>query len=105
MKNINDFPKIADGLFIGNLKKFLKIKGEIPETVKTIYIAPATYLDSINSIDITDVEILPFNGGFKADSLILFSLETENDIKYFNKITGYYIGKKGELISDTKIYF
>jgi len=86
-------------LFIGKLVTgFSKIN----EKIKTIYIAPASYLDSINRIQIPGKEILPFNGGFKTDSLILFSLETENDIKYFNKITGYYIGKNGELILHTK---
>jgi hypothetical protein len=104
MNNINDFPEIAEGLCIGSLKTFLNISGQITK-FKTIYIAPATYLESFNSIDLPGVEILPFSGGFKTDSLILFSLDTENDIKYFNKITGYYLGKKGELISHTKIDF
>lgn len=100
MKNINDFPEMAEGLIIGKLVAgFSNINDKIK--TKTIYIAPASYLDSINRSYLPGIEVLPFNGGFKTDSLILFSLETENDIKYFNKITGYYIGKNGELISHT----
>jgi hypothetical protein len=100
MKNINDFPEIAEALFIGNLNVYLNNKEKVTLPIKTIYIAPPAYL--ISGLNITGLEILPFQGGFKTGSLILFSLESENDIKYFNKITGYYIGKKGELISHTK---
>jgi hypothetical protein len=85
-------------MYSAKLRFFLNNKDRLNPTIKTIYIAPSIYLQSVN-IAIPDVEILAFNGGFKTDSLILFSLETENDIKYFNKITGYYLGKKGELIS------
>ena len=102
MKYINDFPELTEGLLIGKLVVgFSNINQKINEKIKTIYIAPAPYLDLINRYHFPGIEILPFNGGFKTDSLILFSLDTEKDIKYFNKITGYYIGKKGALISGT----
>lgn len=57
--------------------------------IGTIYIAPkAKYNQWASVLDWTgDVEILPFGGGFKENSLVLFSLENLEDRKFFEKIT------------------
>ena len=71
--------------------------------INTIYIAPAKYLDSLESKltmlkNIARVEIYPFGGGFKLRSMILFGLESEEDYKFFTKITEWKITKGGDII-------
>jgi hypothetical protein len=73
--------------------------------INTIYIAPAKYLDLLESKitilkNIARVEILPFGGGFKSRSMILFGLESEEDYQFFKKITEWKITKGGDIILD-----
>lgn len=72
--------------------------------ITTIYIAPASNIDTYKR-EIAEfksnnpfIEFHHFAGGFKMNSLILFSLKTKEDLLFFNKITRYTIGKNGEII-------
>jgi len=72
--------------------------------IDTIYIAPAKYIESFEKSllflkSISSVEIHPFSGGFKSNSMVLFSLQSDEDIKFFTKITSWKITKNGDIIS------
>jgi len=56
--------------------------------IKTIYIAPkGKHAEWLTVLDWVDVDVVPFGGGFKENSLVLFSLENLEDRKFFEKIT------------------
>lgn len=71
--------------------------------IKTIYIAPKSQMIlfeyELKKLYIhASVEVLPFEGGFKSNSITLFPLNTTEDLKYFNHITGLRLGKYGILL-------
>lgn len=56
--------------------------------IRTIYIAPKSRHQEWSTVlDWVDVDVLPFGGGFKENSLVLFSLENLEERKFFEKIT------------------
>jgi hypothetical protein len=71
--------------------------------IKTIYIAPKSqiilYKNQLKKLKMqVSVEVHPFEGGFKSNSITLFPLNTTEDLKYFNHITGLTLGKYGILL-------
>ena len=54
--------------------------------IKAVYIAPASNYELYKSV-IVNTPVYPFAGGFMDNSLVLFSIKTSDDIKYFEKIT------------------
>jgi hypothetical protein len=63
------------------LLKFLKIK-----KIKAVYIVHESNFNKYSSL-IPEVNVHKFSGGFMENSLILFPLDSEIDINYFEKIT------------------
>ena len=61
--------------------KFLKIK-----KIKAVYIASETNFNKYKFL-VPEVTVYNFAGGFMENSLILFPLDSEVDIIYFEKIT------------------
>jgi hypothetical protein len=61
--------------------KFLKIK-----KIKAVYIVHESNFNKYSSL-IPEVNFHKFSGGFMENSLILFPLDSEVDINYFEKIT------------------
>jgi hypothetical protein len=61
---------------------------------RAIYIAPSSYYDEwypiIDKLE-SGAEIHPFGGGFKENSLVLFSLNSAVDRKFFEKITEFQL--------------
>lgn len=56
--------------------------------IRTIYIAPKLRHPEWSTVlDWIGVDVLPFGGGFKENSLVLFSLENSEERKFFEKIT------------------
>jgi hypothetical protein len=56
--------------------------------IQTIYIAPkAKHAEWSTLLDWVNIDVVPFGGGFKENSLVLFSLENLEDRKFFEKIT------------------
>ena len=108
MMNLNDFPHLADSLRVGDLSFLEKIDTiDALSDIITIYVAPPSYTSLLASqideikLNNPNLEILPFSGGFKLKSLLLFSLRSKEDVKYFNKITGFSLGKNGEMTSNS----
>ena len=96
--HISTLPVLAEGFSIGDLDSLSETRGLIIEKkIKTIYLAQHSNIAPVK-IQFSDLEVLPFEGGFKTGSILLFSLKTAEEIKYFNKITGYSITKCGDLI-------
>lgn len=82
--------QFAPGTYVADLNllmhtklfaKFLKIK-----KIKAVYIASETNFNKYKSL-IPEVTVYNFAGGFMEHSLILFPLDSEIDIIYFEKIT------------------
>lgn len=98
--HISTLPVLAEGFSIGDLASLNETMGLIiQKKIKTIYLAQHSNIPSVK-IQFPDLEVFPFQGGFKTSSLLLFSLKTAEEIKYFNKITGYSITKRGDLVLD-----
>jgi hypothetical protein len=103
--NLFDFPIIFGESYIGALNQINNVENMIINfDINVLYIAPSKYIEHLKK-EISELkeknpklEVFPFNGGFKLNSIVLFSLSDDEDIKYFNKITGYSLGKNGELI-------
>jgi hypothetical protein len=56
--------------------------------IRTIYIAPKDSHPSWSTVlNWVNVDVLPFGGGFKENSLLMFSLENLEECKFFEKIT------------------
>jgi hypothetical protein len=108
MVNILAFPLFAETVSVSStlwLNNLSALKYQIEQrNIKTLYIAPAKYIhlfepqleDLKNNITI---EVHPFGGGFKNNSMILFSLNSEEDLKFFSKITEWTLSGRGDIIS------
>ena len=109
MVNILSCPLFAETVRVSSLHWFNNpklLQGYLEENnITTIYIAPAKYIDLFSAKitqlkRIANIEIHPFSGGFKMNSMVLFALETEEDYNFFTKITEWKISKNGDIIFD-----
>ena len=107
MSTIFDMPEYVDTVRISDIKwlnyTHVFINKLIKYKITAIYIAPkelmANYEKQFREIrNYVPVEVLPFAGGFKQNSITLFSFNTKEDLAYFTKITELRVGKYGEII-------
>jgi hypothetical protein len=107
MSNIFDMPEYVDTVYISDVKWLLYthlfINKLVQKKISTIYIAPKELITKYEKeLDIirkyVPVEIIPFSGGFKLNSITLFAFNTKEDLVYFTKITELRVGKYGTLI-------
>ena len=100
-------PEYIESVFISDIKWVLYTDAFInklnQKKIRTIYIAPkelmTEYREELDEIrKYSPVEILPFAGGFKENSITLFAFNTKEDSAYFTKITGLRVGKYGLLL-------
>jgi len=93
--------KFVTGTYVADLNFCLtpKVLQTIMELLgtTTVYIAPSDQYEQfypiISGLDV-DVEIHPFGGGFKENSLVLFSLNSAVDRKFYEKVTEFKLDDK-----------
>ena len=100
-------PEFIELSYISDIKWLLYtpifINKLVQKKIKTIYIAPkeliSKYYKELDEVrKYIPVEILPFAGGIKQNSITLFAFNTQEDLAYFTKITELRVGKYGEII-------
>ena len=107
MRNILSFPLFAETVRVSSIEwlnniELLKYHIE-KHNIKSLYIAPAKYTSILEKQleelrFLTPLDIHPFGGGFQNNSMILFSLQSEEDLKFFSKITEWTLSSRGDII-------
>jgi len=100
-------PEYANTVYISDVKWLVYtnafVNKLIKKKIRTIYLAPkelmTNYEKELDEVrKYRHVEILPFAGGFKENSITLFAFNTKQDMSYFTQITELRLGKYGALI-------
>ena len=90
----NNLTEYAEGVHIGSINLITRdefIDFLFENEIRAIYIAPANRFNSyewiLKSVGFTHV--YPFLGGFMDRSIVLFCLGTDEEKKYYSRITGH----------------
>lgn len=107
MPFIFDMPEYTETVHISDIRWLTYTQAFVAKlkshNIKTIYIAPKEELPAYQKYiydlrKYINVEVTPFAGGFKSNSVTLFPLKTKDDLLYFSHVTDLRLSKYGELI-------